>query len=238
MFKTKYQISIPEPCNEGWNNMTPTKKGRFCANCKKEVIDFTNQSDFYLAQAIQADTNLCGRFRPNQLNRIISQPANKSFGKAGVFFGLLSFLSVSQPLFSQEPKPKVEKREQDSLKAELEGKQDSTSKRIIKGIVISEVDSLSLPGVNVILKGTGIGTQTDFDGNFNIEIPNQYFQDNIILHFTFVGMKEKEVAINKNDQEINVQLIEDPDLVSTGIVVTEYRRNNIFRRIGNLFRKK
>ena len=36
-----YKISIPEPCNEDWNKMTPYENGRFCMNCSKTVIDFT-----------------------------------------------------------------------------------------------------------------------------------------------------------------------------------------------------
>lgn len=39
------KLSIPTPCGERWENMTPTKKGAFYANCNKEVIDFSSLSD-------------------------------------------------------------------------------------------------------------------------------------------------------------------------------------------------
>ena len=34
---------------------------------------------------------------------------------------------------------------------------------------VSDQDGLPLPGVNVLLKGTSTGTQTDFDGNYSIQ---------------------------------------------------------------------
>ena len=51
----------------------------------------------------------------------------------------------------------------------------------------------SLPGVNIIAKGTAISTQTDFDGNFTFEVP-----DNItVLVVSYIGLQEQEVTIGK-----------------------------------------
>ena len=41
----KLQLSIPEPCHENWQEMTPTQQGRFCKACAKEVIDFSMMTD-------------------------------------------------------------------------------------------------------------------------------------------------------------------------------------------------
>lgn len=63
--------------------------------------------------------------------------------------------------------------------------------RKIKGKVVNEKGE-SLPGVNIIAKGTNISTQTDFDGNFTIEVP-----DNVTTLLAFyTGLQEHEVTIN------------------------------------------
>lgn len=39
------KISIPKPCNENWNEMSPEQQGAFCKVCSKVVVDFSNMSD-------------------------------------------------------------------------------------------------------------------------------------------------------------------------------------------------
>lgn len=62
-------ITIPKPCHENWNGMSPQDKGRFCQVCSKTVVDFTSLNDEevknYFLQ--QAGKKTCGRFRSDQL---------------------------------------------------------------------------------------------------------------------------------------------------------------------------
>jgi len=67
--KKAITITIPEPCHENWDQMTPTEKGKFCGVCTKEVIDFSKSSDEELIKKIGKGKNLCGRFNTSQLNR-------------------------------------------------------------------------------------------------------------------------------------------------------------------------
>jgi len=59
----------------------------------------------------------------------------------------------------------------------------------------------SLPGVNVVVKGTTIGTTTDLEGSYELDIPSP----NEILVFSFVGFQTQEVLVNGRN-EINVEL--------------------------------
>jgi len=60
----------------------------------------------------------------------------------------------------------------------------------IAGKVINEKGE-SLPGVNIVAKGTKISTQTDFDGNFTFEVP-----DNVTtLIVSYIGLQDQEVTI-------------------------------------------
>ncbi len=66
------KINIPEPCHEDWAKMTPNEKGRFCGNCKKTVVDFTNFSadDIQNYFTKHYGQKVCGRFKNQQLNAI------------------------------------------------------------------------------------------------------------------------------------------------------------------------
>ncbi|MEZ4970712.1 MAG: carboxypeptidase-like regulatory domain-containing protein, partial [Flavobacteriaceae bacterium] len=49
-----------------------------------------------------------------------------------------------------------------------------------------------LPGANVLEKGTANGTQSDFDGNFSLDVNSR----NAILVISYIGFTAKEVAVN------------------------------------------
>lgn len=66
--------------------------------------------------------------------------------------------------------------------------------REISGMVTSADDGLSVPGVSVIVKGTTIGTTTDFDGKYSLNVPD----GGKVLVFSFVGMTTKEVVITSS----------------------------------------
>ncbi len=74
----KFQLSIPEPCNENWQHMHPTDQGRFCNSCAKEVIDFSMMTDAELLNYFTTITHekVCGSVLPAQLDRTISKPEN------------------------------------------------------------------------------------------------------------------------------------------------------------------
>jgi TonB-linked SusC/RagA family outer membrane protein len=78
--------------------------------------------------------------------------------------------------------PKVEK-----LK---ESNKSVSAQKQVKGKVVDEKGN-SIPGANIIVKGTNISTQTDFDGNFNISVS----ENNSKLVVSFIGMESQEVAI-------------------------------------------
>ena len=64
-----FLISIPKPCHENWNEMSPRDKGAFCKVCAKTVIDFTSLSDEEVKNYFlkYQDQKTCGRFRNQQL---------------------------------------------------------------------------------------------------------------------------------------------------------------------------
>jgi len=63
--------------------------------------------------------------------------------------------------------------------------------RVISGKVTATEDGSSLPGVNVVLKGTTNGTVTDANGSYKLTIPASGGS----LVFSFIGLQTQEVAI-------------------------------------------
>ncbi len=86
--------------------------------------------------------------------------------------------------------------------------------RVITGKVTSQEDGSSLPGVNVVLKGTTTGTVTDADGKFSINASGA----NPVLVFSFIGLKTTEVTVGASSV-VDVQLEPDAKQLSEVLVV-------------------
>ena len=69
---SKFKITIPKPCHENWNTMTPKEKGRFCSSCAKTVIDFTKKTTEEIQEYLIENKNqrVCGHFYKKQLDTI------------------------------------------------------------------------------------------------------------------------------------------------------------------------
>lgn len=92
----------------------------------------------------------------------------------------------------------------------------------VTGKVTDENDS-PLPGVNVTVKGVKVGTMTDFDGLFSVEVP----ATDAVLVFTYVGYKKQEINV-EGKSTLNVTLREDISTLDEVVVVgygTQVRRD-------------
>ena len=83
----------------------------------------------------------------------------------------------------------------------------------VKGVVKDAITGETLPGVSVVIKGTTIGAETDFDGLYSLSNVNK----GSILVFNYLGMKPKEVVVNST--EINVSLEESAEALDEIVVV-------------------
>jgi TonB-linked SusC/RagA family outer membrane protein len=86
--------------------------------------------------------------------------------------------------------------------------------RTVSGKVTSIEDGSTLPGVNVVLKGTTNGTVTDIDGNFKLSVPS----DGGTLVFSFIGLATEEVAVGARSV-IDIQMSADVKQLSEVVVV-------------------
>ena len=85
--------------------------------------------------------------------------------------------------------------------------------KVVSGRVTAEETGSPIPGVNVILKGTTIGTVTDIDGNYQLNVP----EDGGVLIFTFIGLATEEVRIG-DQSVINMGMTADIRQLSEVVV--------------------
>ena len=81
---------------------------------------------------------------------------------------------------------------------------------------ITDDDGMPLPGANIVEKGTSNGVQTDFDGNFTINVSDE----NAVLVVSFVGFLNQEIEVG-NQNSVAVQLMSDAESLEE-VVVTGY----------------
>lgn len=77
---------------------------------------------------------------------------------------------------------------------------------------VSDVNG-PLIGVNVMVKGTSVGTITDVDGSYSLEVPQ-----NAVLIFKYIGFNPIEKAVGSNST-INIQMVEDSQQLDEVVVV-------------------
>ncbi|MDT7828178.1 TonB-dependent receptor [Pricia sp. S334] len=78
---------------------------------------------------------------------------------------------------------------------------------------VTDQNELPLPGVSVVVTGTTTGTQTDFDGNYSIDV-----EEGQTLRFSYIGQATVERTVGEDDT-INVQMQEDTQALEEVVVI-------------------
>lgn len=117
----------------------------------------------------------------------------------------------------------------------------TVSEITLKGTVVDQTGA-ALPGVTVLVKGTTLGTSTNIEGKFSLQLPET---QNMVLVFSMIGMKSKEVPVGKQ-REFKITSTEEKseleEVVVTGIVErkaesftgsTVTMKNEDLKRVGN-----
>ncbi|TAH22198.1 MAG: SusC/RagA family TonB-linked outer membrane protein [Cytophagales bacterium] len=84
----------------------------------------------------------------------------------------------------------------------------------ITGTVTSSEDGQPLPGVSILVKGTGTGTVTDANGKYTISVPD----NGVTLIFSYVGFTSQEIAVGSNSV-VDVVLVTDVTALEQVVVV-------------------
>jgi TonB-dependent starch-binding outer membrane protein SusC len=83
----------------------------------------------------------------------------------------------------------------------------------VSGQVLDE-DRKAMPGVNIVVKGTTIGTTTDVDGKYKLTVPD----GSSIIVFSFIGYEPREITVG-TQTEINLTMVPDVSQLTEVLVV-------------------
>ncbi|SDT07796.1 CarboxypepD_reg-like domain-containing protein [Maribacter dokdonensis] len=243
--KSTLTITVKEPCKEKFSNFSTTEKGGFCQSCEKEVIDFTKFSDKELVRYLgTTKKKTCGMFKASQLKTYETNSLhvmNSSMIHKGIaMMGFSLFAICATEVKGQESASIQSPTEVVStdIMGDISYVETIQEKHTVTGTIVDEANE-PLPGVNVVLKGTAIGTQTDFDGNF--EFPQQLVENDVLV-FSFIGYETKTYKVKANENaNINLNIsfdTYDVELMGEVVIGGAYSsKRNIFQKIGDIFRK-
>lgn len=88
------------------------------------------------------------------------------------------------------------------------------AQQTITGTVTESTGNSSLPGVGIIIKGSTVGTSTDFDGNYTLN----NVKEGDVLVFSYIGFVTQEIVVGANST-INVVMQEDAQVLNEVVVI-------------------
>jgi hypothetical protein len=236
MAKKQLTISVPTPCTEDWNAMTPNKSGKFCASCQKIVVDFSRMSDaeiFNYFDNFKGST--CGNFSEKQLNTpiiepLILKPQNRWAWALSAL--LLPTIAASQTAKINEPTeivtPSVASIPRNDIEAKSVVGNDFLS---IEGEVRELVGNFlpvdgAIVAVNINTKIVAYG-QTDSLGIFSINLPKAYENQAFALEVSQIGFEKEQLLFENFDSikgnRLFISLRNEPISLESGVVCASNR---------------
>jgi hypothetical protein len=215
----KFQLNVPDPCQEDWKEMKPTGCGRFCGSCQKTVVDFTMMDDQQLALFFKKNTdNVCGRLRQDQLSKDLSVPAKKipwfRYALKAIIPAVLFWNKGYTQGEVRKTIPNTTQTPVDSSRKIVTG--DTIIQRVIKGRVF-DTKGNPVEFATVMLHGSNVGTLTGKDGSFQLRTSNK--DRYILLDITCVGFDLKQFSYPVNEVEMDALItLERQESVFMGIV--------------------
>lgn len=167
------------PCQFGWQNMTPAGKGRHCSQCDKTVVDFTVMTDEQVINYLLQHKNICGHFNKSQLGRTMAVNIYKT--KVKKYWPAIAAMLIAgafqlSPVYSQNSttpsvttgyKIQVEQEPQSNTNDKITLENDSTI--VVKIKVMDAKTKQLISGASIDIDGIG-QYNSDKHGYFKLSI--------------------------------------------------------------------
>jgi hypothetical protein len=198
---SKYKISIPTPCTEDWNTMSPTDQGKHCAACNKVVIDFSGMNDQEIMDILlkQKGKKVCGNFYNTQINRPVTHIPLKTTYKwpaiaAMVIAGMFQLMPANSQTENRSQPYSYERVNDTKTELKTEPAKDSLITYTIK--VLSKKDKANIAGATITIESIGTYT-SDKNGLIHFNIGESKIPDVIRIDLFASGFNLEQLSIQK-----------------------------------------
>ena len=130
-------------------------------------------------------------------------------------------------------KPKTEIVQTSQEESNYKTQKSEFQGKLLSGTVFDE--SGALPGTNIVLKGTSVGTVTNFDGEFEFPKP---LNPGDVLVISFLGYATQNIVVNDSLEPFHITMLEDTSCVLMGEVELNeayISRTSLWQRIKRIF---
>lgn len=243
-------LSKLKKCDQVWDEMPETERGRICQKCQQTIIDFRKLDDTEVAEIhIFNQGKVCGLYRNDQLLGLKDNKTSRLKIRS-IMAGIIGFLSTlnakAQPETKEVKTEQTETMFNEKPQITNDGLASKTTKDsiIISGTIKYDMGEPAVDAV-VYIDGTTIGVTTDLDGKYSINVTESFETLNeITLVYAFIGYTEQKEILSKNkmlepkNRIINVELQVSNELTSFYVVQKQPLHKRIWKGIKRIFKKE
>ena len=219
-----FKVSIPTPCHEDWNKMSPESNGRFCNSCEKTVVDFTSKSQSEIKSYLDnTNDKICGRFKTSDVYiPVVAEKSTNHFknswfkSKWLALTALISLNSFSKKANAQGM-PVIHREEPDTVIPKEAYKKTST---VIHGWIksVDAAKGIAQVEIRIYSGGKEIAFTKNFtNGSYFITIPENMIWDfKVDIEYSSLNYQTqiiRDLPIEKDRIKFDINLVQAPQLI-------------------------
>jgi len=233
------EIKIGYSCNEEWSKMNGTKQKRHCESCSKSVFNFSYSSNEEILKFLteRNGQKICGKFDINQLvelNQSIRRSNEISFYKPLIIGTSLATMISCGTSKEACDANHVHEKSRFEIISNINNP-DSINTVLIKGQIFDD-ENYPLIGANFVFNESKLGTTTDIDGIFEIEV-NSTELISQTASVQYVGYETLEIPlVDIKNKEVKISMIDMGHLLGDVVIIRQPLHKRMWNGFINIFR--
>lgn len=231
MLNEQQVIKKPMPCNQKWEDMLPSERGRICLGCGKHVTDFREYSWAEITKVHNSSPiPVCGIYSDEQINswgQKISKHQSWSSKLVTISAAFLSLTQFSPSMLNAQKAIPQEQTQTINLQEKQTPLVAKPKQKFISGtVVVLQADSSMLPLKGVLIyvlqDSLNLKTTTDSLGRFSIDITSSFnkLSNKMNLIVSHPDYLIQPITLDKN-------ILSPLDIILSQVTVKSHRVNHI-----------